>query len=287
MQSDLQDELVFARTYEEGLRYIKRGASRVKMRELHISTKEVLEIARLVETNNKLRHLDLGKNKIGDAGIKALAKALVSNYALEELILSRNIIGLHGAVALAEALKVNNTLVKLNLANNGIGPAGAAALRDALTVNSGLSWLKIAANGIGEDECRLLVDVIAKKNRSVTALGMDENGMSDITEERLRDILKGNNRLKAQREKLQKEKLESLVENGLAVSEFRRCRLFTIGQGRVGKTATVRSLLSLPFNPEWDSTIGAEIKYAYAFPNRVWAERKPMQSNTAESTYTA
>lgn len=172
--------------------------------------------------------------------------------------------------------------MKLNLAMNGVGPSGCAALREALGVNKGLTWLKLSQNGIGEDECRLLVDVIAKKNRRMIALSMDENGMSDITEERLREVLKANNMLKEERERMHKEKLEKLVENGLAVSEFRRCRLFTIGQGRVGKTATIRSLLSLPFNPQWDSTVGAEIKYAYAFPNRVWAERKPMQSNTTE-----
>ena len=106
-----QDEMQFARSYEEGLRYIQRGGTHVKMRSLQIGTARMMEIARLVETNNTLRHLDLGKNKIGDAAIKVLAKSLVVNYALEELILSSNIIGLKGALALADALKVNATQI--------------------------------------------------------------------------------------------------------------------------------------------------------------------------------
>lgn len=32
-----------------------------------------------------------------------------------------------------------------------------------------------------------------------------------------------------------------------------------IGQGGAGKTSTVRALLNIPFNPNWDSTVGASL----------------------------
>jgi len=40
---------------------------------------------------------------------------------------------------------------------------------------------------------------------------------------------------------------------------WRRSKLMIVGQGKAGKTATVRSLLGLSFEPEWVSTVGAEL----------------------------
>ena len=41
-------------------------------------------------------------------------------------------------------------------------------------------------------------------------------------------------------------------------------KLMVVGEGRAGKTSTVRSLLGQDFNPEWDSTVGAHVQHAKA-----------------------
>lgn len=47
--------------------------------------------------------------------------------------------------------------------------------------------------------------------------------------------------------------------DGKEKTSWGRSKLMLIGEGMAGKSATVRSLLDLPFNPEWDSTIGVDI----------------------------
>ena len=47
--------------------------------------------------------------------------------------------------------------------------------------------------------------------------------------------------------------------HGKEKTAWGRSKLMLIGEGMAGKSATVRSLLDQPFNPEWDSTIGVDI----------------------------
>src|SRR5690606_41876457 len=58
--------------------------------------------------------------------------------------------------------------------------------------------------------------------------------------------------------------LRSKVFSYTTLFRSNRCKLMIIGQGRAGKTSTVRSLLGIPFNPMWDSTIGITLKQSFA-----------------------
>ena len=43
-----------------------------------------------------------------------------------------------------------------------------------------------------------------------------------------------------------------------------------VGEGKSGKSCTMRSLLGMRFEPEWKSTIGVEVREAQTFPKRGW-----------------
>eukprot|EP00511_Aplanochytrium_stocchinoi_P003789 CAMPEP_0204824340 /NCGR_PEP_ID=MMETSP1346-20131115/2366_1 /ASSEMBLY_ACC=CAM_ASM_000771 /TAXON_ID=215587 /ORGANISM="Aplanochytrium stocchinoi, Strain GSBS06" /LENGTH=963 /DNA_ID=CAMNT_0051951435 /DNA_START=109 /DNA_END=3000 /DNA_ORIENTATION=+ len=49
------------------------------------------------------------------------------------------------------------------------------------------------------------------------------------------------------------------LQSGSSV-RWGRSKLMVIGQGGAGKTSTVRALLGQTFNPNWDSTVGADLK---------------------------
>lgn len=48
-------------------------------------------------------------------------------------------------------------------------------------------------------------------------------------------------------------------------------KLMVVGEGGAGKSSTVRTLLGQPFNPDWDSTIGANLIQAKA-KKKEWRE---------------
>ncbi len=115
-------------------------------------------------THTKLLLLNLTGNKIGNAGVKSLARMLKSNTMLQELHLSMNEIGDQGVVALATALaKHNRTLRLVDLEKNQIGDKGVMAMARALQVNSSLEQLFIQRNPpvthVGE---QFLVESVAK-----------------------------------------------------------------------------------------------------------------------------
>eukprot|EP00300_Choanocystis_sp_HF-7_P028025 c33375_g1_i1.p1 GENE.c33375_g1_i1~~c33375_g1_i1.p1 ORF type:complete len:284 (-),score=89.70 c33375_g1_i1:5-808(-) len=87
---------------------------------------------------NTLKVLNLGGNRIGDVGAKALGNALRTNTSLTYLELTRNNISTEGAKAIAQALHSNKSLNELGLGGNAIGDAGAAAFIEALNANETL-----------------------------------------------------------------------------------------------------------------------------------------------------
>ena len=76
---------------------------------------------------------------MGDTGVIQLAKALLSNTRLKSLTLANNGIGDKGAVSLGQwCLPENTNLTSLDLSWNNIKTHGAQALAQGLALNSGL-----------------------------------------------------------------------------------------------------------------------------------------------------
>ena len=51
-----------------------------------------------------------------------------------------------------------------------------------------------------------------------------------------------------------------ILQNTESSAPWQRSKLMMVGQGRAGKSSTVRSFMGLPFNEKWESTIGADTK---------------------------
>ena len=68
--------------------------------------------------NRALKHLDLTRNAVGDAGAKAIAQMLQLNTALESISLDLNAIGEAGARELLASLQYNTALTRLTLEHN-------------------------------------------------------------------------------------------------------------------------------------------------------------------------
>lgn len=98
---------------------------------------------------SRLTPLDLRRNKIGDAG----AKALTSLTELKSLNLMSNEIGNAGAKALASLSR----LTSLSIHANRIGDAGA----EALARLTGLTYLILSANQLGDAGVQAILDAWA------------------------------------------------------------------------------------------------------------------------------
>uniref|UniRef100_A0AAG5DA32 Ran-GTPase activating protein 1 C-terminal domain-containing protein n=1 Tax=Anopheles atroparvus TaxID=41427 RepID=A0AAG5DA32_ANOAO len=79
-----------------------------------------------------LRVFIAGRNRLENAGAKALSEMFATIGTLEQIEMPQNGIYHPGITALSEAFKVNPNLRILNLNDNTIGPRGAAALSEAL-----------------------------------------------------------------------------------------------------------------------------------------------------------
>ncbi|KAL9988300.1 hypothetical protein ACROYT_G002732 [Oculina patagonica] len=144
----------------------------VKRSYLEIATMQAsgaIALAKLLDSNRTLTHLNLSWNWILDPGALALAHILQLNHTLTHLNLESALIFNVGAKALAGALLSNCTLTHLSLPENYISDLGAEAIATGLKFNCALLHLDLTYNWIG--------------NRGVTALarsleqgpGMDSN----------------------------------------------------------------------------------------------------------------
>jgi len=92
-----------------------------------------------------LPHLNLARNRLGDAGAIQLAAFLKANTTLKEVNLSGNEIGDEGAKAVAQAL-TRSSVVRIDLSHNNIGAAGALAVEQLLQHNSSVVTVDLSHN---------------------------------------------------------------------------------------------------------------------------------------------
>mmetsp|Transcript_4298 Transcript_4298/g.6490 ORF Transcript_4298/g.6490 Transcript_4298/m.6490 type:complete len:339 (+) Transcript_4298:128-1144(+) len=136
-----------------------------------ISEKGAVAIAENLSMNcwsSKLRYLHLGKNRIGNLGMIALARALKrKNMPLETLLLHFNNVGNTGACALANSLRVNNhTLTTIDLQRNLIGNPGVLALLGAVEMNSSIDSVELFGNRCNRQLTDAVDSIVKKKERN-------------------------------------------------------------------------------------------------------------------------
>jgi len=143
-----------------------------------IGAKGAKALAAALDKNSVITTLDLGYNGIGDQGAKALAAALEKNSALKTLDLFHNDIGIEGTKALAAALMKNSALTRLHLGYNSVGNEGSKALARALGNNSALRSLHLGHNGIYDEGAKVLAAAL-EANFALTKLELDGNLISN------------------------------------------------------------------------------------------------------------
>jgi Leucine Rich repeat len=187
--------LLAAGLYLEGTRWLEREVGREDAGYEWQSSSRAMETLRQMSENDPtLTELDFSEDRIGDAGVSALAEALKVNNALTTLNISDNSIGVDDASALAEALKVNNALTTLDISDNSIGVDDARALAEALKVNKMLTTLDVDNNSIGEAGASALAEAL-KVNKTLTKLNVGYNSISDAGARALAEALMVNKTL--------------------------------------------------------------------------------------------
>lgn len=174
--------------------------------------------------DKKCKGLYLTGNKISNQSLSILSDGLYNNLTLVDLDLSDNYISDIGVKSLMDVLLTNkSTLQKLHLGSNGVSDLGIQYLSDMLKTNHSLTHLMLNRNYISNHGVHLLSNVLALHNSSLEVLSLSSNNLiTDSSIDSLIIMLQHNETLKA------------LDLKSCNISEISIQRLRQIIQGRNG-----------------------------------------------------
>ena len=190
--------------------------------------------------NKTVTELQLWDNNIGADGARSLAAVLRSNPALKRLNLNYNSLRDDGAGHLAAALETSHTLVSLDLFDNGIGDDGARLLAAALRGSRSLVELDLGGNLIHERIVQDFFDALRISQRLIY-LNVQPNASHAHMQRRITRVCS-----------LRTRHISHAVSAAIAANKaapWSQARVLILGARSAGKTATVRSLMDLPFLP--------------------------------------
>ncbi|KAK3282617.1 hypothetical protein CYMTET_9653 [Cymbomonas tetramitiformis] len=182
-----------------------------KPRPLTLGPEDAILLGAVLVFNTSLNTLDLGYNRIGPEGAKALAVALtpnaegVFNTSLNTLDLNNNDIGPEGAKALAVALTPNaegvfntslnsititngvklpigalrrNVITELDLSGERLRSEDAVILGAVLVFNTSLNTLNLIGNGIGAEGAKALAVALTPNAEGVFSTSLNTLDLS-------------------------------------------------------------------------------------------------------------
>lgn len=162
----------------------------------------------------------LGDNKFDDEGVVMFCDFLKSKEcALKEFSIGSNF-GDHGALAIAKALNFNKDIEAFYINNNNMTDLGASVLAEVVSRHTTCDNVQVSSKTV--------------KSSNI------EQRINQMTQTEL------------------KKAFEVAVAND-EQGPWMRSKIMVVGQGRAGKTASVRSMLGETYIPDLDSTIGASI----------------------------
>jgi hypothetical protein len=134
------------------------------------------------------RHLLLGTNGLGAAGVAAVAESLSGGHGIETVYLGCNHIT--DVAPLADRLADDATVTGLWLKRNPIGDAGVAAIARALRTNTTLRSLDLFNTGVTEAGLSRLAEALAGRTRPVERLYLGGNGLGPSAVPVLADLVR-------------------------------------------------------------------------------------------------
>ncbi|XP_034670083.1 ran GTPase-activating protein [Drosophila subobscura] len=131
--------------------------------------------ARKAGTPLQLRLFVGGRNRLEDAGAKALAKAFATLKTLQEIVLLQNSIYLEGVKALADSFKANPHLRVLNMYDNTLKSRGADEIAEVI---KGLTMLREIHFGdclIGTNGAYQIAEALENSNNDIEVIDLSSN----------------------------------------------------------------------------------------------------------------
>ncbi|XP_072893335.1 NACHT, LRR and PYD domains-containing protein 3-like [Hemitrygon akajei] len=144
-------------------------------------------VIRLCDT---IKHFDLGNCHIQCEGIQRLGPGL---HKCQELRLGRNDLGDSGVKVVSAALRNPECKIqKLGLDNVGLTDSGAEDLVSALSTNPSLMWLDLSDNKLGDSGVKLVSAALRNPECKIQTLGLEGVGLTDSGAEDLVSALSTN-----------------------------------------------------------------------------------------------
>ncbi|GIJ55015.1 gala protein [Virgisporangium aurantiacum] len=156
----------------------------------HLSPADARRVIGAAVGSAHARHLLLGTNSLGAAGVAALADQLTAGHRLETLYLGCNHVDAGGLAPLAEKLAADRTVRAVWLKRNPIGDEGAAVLADALRHNGSVRTLDLTNTGLTVAGLTLLADTLIARSRPTQRLYLGGNNLGPESAEVLARLLR-------------------------------------------------------------------------------------------------
>mmetsp|Transcript_17500 Transcript_17500/g.22287 ORF Transcript_17500/g.22287 Transcript_17500/m.22287 type:complete len:825 (-) Transcript_17500:108-2582(-) len=205
--------------------------------------------------------LSVDRVKLTPSEGEMLARSLAVNKTCEGIFLNQNNMGDENdlaAVAFAEALRQNTTLVYFCLQSTRIGLKGVQALTDALKYNTSVLSFNLHGCKMPKEGLPYFLDMF-QYNKSILRMNLYDNALRSADNyKEVESMMERNKHVRAQAKKHYRAAFEYAIKYG-EKGPWKRAKLMVIGQGRAGKSATVRSLLGEKFDPNGESTVGISL----------------------------
>ena len=164
-KTDLSDRVV-----DNLCKYLEQDG--IELADLDLSKNQVTDaglraLSESLKKNSSVKYLNLTSNKLKGDAFEAFVELLQCNKTLLEAALGGNAISNDGVATLAGFLPHNDTLRHLDLSRNSFSDAGFAVFARALGENRGLAFLDIAKNKDVTDDGSLvtLCDSLTKNEK--------------------------------------------------------------------------------------------------------------------------